>query len=247
MPAYVDQYLRLEDKATSEESHAEDYRARADQDRWEQCRIVHEAIDSGDYNQASFGREVGRHGTHIGRQYRAYEMFGQRARRPSYSEAIAAADGTTPEAETERKSLSHATRVMSDPKLAKQVLEDPDVRRKLMANDRIRSDLNRTSREIDAQRAARVARKQRQNAPDLAEAREYYDAMGRLVHARQDINKALDLLRGIPPLDNDQRDELRQVTGWIGTSLDWLNETLKARRTATLADEIETYLADQEA
>jgi hypothetical protein len=245
MPAYAEQYLRLEERASTAEGHAEEYRTRAEENRWEQCRIVHEAIESGSYSQSSFAREVDRSPGHIRRQYEAFRLFGSRARRPSYAEAIAAADGSTAAQETDRKQLSHARQVLADPKMAKQVLDDPDIRRSLMSNDRIRRDLTRTAHEVDTHRAARVARKMRENAPGLEEAREYYDAFARILHARQDVNKALDLLRSLPPLEAGQREEMREAVRWLSTSLEWLNETLKARRTATLSDEIENYLADQ--
>lgn len=247
MPAYVDQYLRLEDRARDAEGHAEQYRARAEENRWEQCRIAHDAVESGEFSRRSFAEAVGRSEKHIRCQFHIWNQWGatRASQRPSYGDAYNDMAGDSTEAKTSRRDLSGARQVLADPRLARQVLDDPDVRRKLMSDDRIRRDLTRTVHEVDAHRAARVSRQRRESAPRLAEAREYYDALARLTHARQDVNKALDLLRGLPPLQADQRDEMRQVAGWLSTSLDWLHETLKARRTATLSDEIENYLADQ--
>jgi Family of unknown function (DUF6192) len=244
---YVEQYKQLEQRAVDADDHAEQYKARAEKDRWEQCRIVHDAIESGDYSRGSFADAVGRSKAHIARQYTVWSRHGSRARRPAFHEAMAEAMGSTAEAETDRKQLSHARQVMADPSLARQVLADPSIQRKLMSNDRIRSDLNRTAREVDAHRAARVARQQREDAPRLTEAKEYYDALARLLHAKADVNKALDLLRGLPPLSEDQRKDLRETLGWLSTSVDWVYEAIKARRSATLSDEIESYLAEQEA
>jgi hypothetical protein len=247
LPAYVDQYRKLDKRAADAESHADDYRARAEDNRWDQCRIVHEAIESGEYSQRSFATEVGKGSTLIRRQYDAWYMYGHRVRRPSYTEAMAAVMGATPESENARKDIVKARSALRDPVLAKQVLDDAEIRRSLMSNDRVRRDLTRTAHEVDAQRAAKVARQTRESAPRHAEAREYYDAIARLTHARADVNKALDLLRGLPPLGADQREDVREILGWLSTSVEWTYEAIKARRTATLSDEIESYLEEQTA
>lgn len=245
MSSYVEQYRRLEAQAGEADSRVEQYRARAEQNRWEQCRIAHEAIESGEFSRRSFAREVEKSDVHIGIQYQAWMRYGHRVRRPSYTEAMAEARGSDADSENVRVDLAKTRKVLNDPKLAREVLSDPDIARKLMADDRVRAGLSRTSREIDAHRAAKVSRQQRESAPKLAEAKEYYEALSRLTHARQDARHALDLLRGLPPLDPDRRAEVRQELDWLQASVDWLRETVKARRAATLSDEIESFLADQ--
>jgi len=245
LPNYVDQYVRLDKRAADAESHADEYKTRADQNRWEQCRIVHDAIESGEYNQSTFAAAVGKGRSTIQFQYSAWYSHGHRARRPSYTDAMAEARGGSTESENARTDVARARSALRDPKLAKRVLADEDIRRAVMSNDRVRRDLTRTAREVDAQRAAKVARQTRESAPKHAEAREYYEAIARLTHARQDANKALDLLRGLPPLDADQREDVREILGWLSTSVEWLYEAIKARRTATLSDEIESYLEAQ--
>jgi hypothetical protein len=247
MSSYVEQYRRLEEQAVDADSRVEQYQARAEQHRWEQCRIAHEAIESGEWSRRSFGDAVGRADTHIGRQWKMWERWGasRASHRPSYSDSYNEVTSDSSEAKTSRRDLSGARQVLSDRKLAREVLSDPDIARKLMADDHIRAGLSRTSREIDAHRAAKVSRQQRESAPKLAEAKEYYEALSRLTHARQDARQALDLLRGLPPLDPDRRTEVRQELDWLQASMDWLRETVKARRAATLSDEIESFLAEQ--
>lgn len=247
MPSYVDQYVRLDKRAADAEGHADQYRARADENRWEQCRIVYEAIESGEYSGASFGRAVGRNGSTINNQRWIWESYGHlhEGRRGRYSDRWAEALGQIPGTRHEANALSGARKVLADPKLAKQVLDDPSIRRAVMSNDRLRRDLTRTAHEVDAHRAAKVARQTRESAPRLAEAREYYEAISRLTHARADVNKALDLLRGLPPLSADEREDVREILGWLSTSVEWAYEAIKARRAATLSDEIESYLQEQ--
>jgi|SRR5215472_468239 len=245
---YVDQYLRLEERATGAESRADEYRARAEENRWEQCRIVYEAVESGEYSRTAFARAVDKGSRAIDHQFNIWQAWGSHGarKRPRYADAYAQVRGDASSSDRyERNATEAARRVLADPKQARQVLEDPQIRRALMGNDKIRAGLSRTAREIDAQVAAKVDRRMRERHPGSVEMGEYLDAMGRVLHARQDVNKALDLLRGLPPMDADQRDQMRQIVGWLSTSIEWLHETLKARRNASLGDEIEAYLAEQ--
>ena len=131
--------------------------------------------------------------------------------------------------------------------LAKELLDDPRIRREIVRDDRVRRDLNVAEREIDAGRAATVARRQREDAPRLAEARELYDAKARIHRARSEINIAVEALRGLPALDADEREALRYDVELLEASVSWLSEFTKARRPVTLANEVEAFLADQEA
>lgn len=125
---YVDTYLHLEDKASGAESKAEDYRKRAEYNRWEQCRIVHEAVDSGEYSRSSFARATGVSTTTIDRQYRIWNSYASvRSRPASYAEAWAMSIGSTQAAETDRKQLVNARAVLKNPDAARELLADPVV------------------------------------------------------------------------------------------------------------------------
>jgi len=119
---YVEKYRRLEDRATGAESKVEEYRARAEADRWEQCRLAHGAVESGEFTRNSFARAVGKSGSTIGRQYDAYAAHGESASRPSYQEAMAQASGTTAAAESARIHMNHARYVLRDPAMTEQLI-----------------------------------------------------------------------------------------------------------------------------
>ena len=127
---YVDSYLRLEDRASGAESKADEYRQRADENRWEQCRIVHEAVTLGGHTRNAFALAVGTSRTTIGRQFAVWEYFGIHAsgNRPTYGEAVAIAyDGTTQTAETDRKQLVNARAVLKNPEAVRELLKDTSV------------------------------------------------------------------------------------------------------------------------
>jgi hypothetical protein len=128
---YVGRYRRLDDKAAKAEGQAETYRQRADADRWEQCRIAHEALDSGEYTRTSFGKAVGKHQTTISRQAAIWERWGHAHAhdRPSYSDAWAEVTGDPVEARTARSAATHIRRMPATDKakLAAELLEDEEV------------------------------------------------------------------------------------------------------------------------
>ncbi len=130
MKNYVDAYLRLEEKASTAESKVSEYRQRAEDSRWDQCRIAHEAVSDGGFTQTGFASEVRRPKETIRRQCRVWEQYGEvsLASRPTYGEAVAQVLGTTQSAETDRKQVSNARAVLRDPDLARELLADPKVR-----------------------------------------------------------------------------------------------------------------------
>jgi hypothetical protein len=130
-------------------------------------------------------------------------------------------------------------------KAAKELLTDPSVRRMVVRDTGARADWSRTEQEEDARNTARHHRHLREAAPGFMEWSEFVEVLSRLSHANQDLKKALELLRGLPPLSAEARAELKQDIDWLATKVDWLGEFTKARRAASLGDEIEAYLADQ--
>lgn len=86
MTDYVEQYRSLEAEASGHEKAAEAYRAKADEDRWEQCRIAHEAVESGGFSRRSFAKEVGKDPRTISVQFQMWDRWGGEAlpHRPTY-------------------------------------------------------------------------------------------------------------------------------------------------------------------
>jgi hypothetical protein len=245
---YVDQYLRLDERAETEETRAEEYKSKANEDRWEQCRIVHAAISEGGYTRRDFAEAVGRGASTISYQFRIWDKYGVHGgAQPRYADALAEMKGE-PEAPADRtilRSMQQAKAIAKNPELALRLISDPLVARALMGNDHVRVKLMQTKHELDAQRAARVDRRQRERVPGFVEWGEQMEAENLLHRARRDINKALELLRGMPPLKAEARKSLSQEVEWLATSIEWLEETLKPQRSAGLSDEIEVFLAEQ--
>lgn len=152
MDTYVEQYRRLEDHASELESVAEDYRARADEDRWEQCRIAYEAVESGEFSRRSFAEAIGKSDHHVGVQYRVWAEWGARStsQRPDYSQAYAEADGKPSGSDATRhrvkggvrnlppedkrqtfKELARDPDVIDDEDTVAEVARDPGIRRKV--------------------------------------------------------------------------------------------------------------------
>jgi hypothetical protein len=128
---------------------------------------------------------------------------------------------------------------------AKQQLADPAVRRELVRDDHVRNEWWKTVRAEDARNAARVARKERESAPRLVEASEFYDAIGRAQHARQDIRQFIGLLSGLPPLDTEQRAMVRHELDRLAQAVDYAQTFGRGRQAASLTDEIQEFLAEE--
>lgn len=128
MPDYVRSYLQLEDRAAGAESKADEYRRRAEDNRWEQCRIASEAVVSGEFSQTSFAKAVGKSQQVVRRQCLNWANYGgyPLADRPSYAASLADGDGVA--SETDRKQISNARTVLKDPALARELMADPTAR-----------------------------------------------------------------------------------------------------------------------
>lgn len=127
----------------------------------------------------------------------------------------------------------------------KQHLADPAVLRKVIRDDRTAINWNRATLEKQKQTIARTKRNLREQAPGFAEFGEYLDASARIHHADRDLRDALELLRGLPSLPADARADLRQEIDQVAEKLELVREFTKARRSASLTDEIEEFLAGQ--
>jgi len=128
MSNYVATYRRLDDNAARAE-------AQADHDRWEQCRVAHEAVESGEYSRLTFGKAVNKSDREIGRQIKMWLDFGDRTPapdgdRPTYTEAYAAVQGRPTGAErTEQMTREGINRmsVAERARLVAEQLEDEEV------------------------------------------------------------------------------------------------------------------------
>lgn len=186
----VEAYLALDAKATSAEDMITKYQEKAETNRWEQCRIVHEAVTSGEYTQGAFAEAVGKHKSTIHRQARVWKTWGDvaPAQRPTYTEAYAEAQNRPTGAERTAQMTAGNVRNMpaaDKAKVARELLADPEVadeieddvvghvasrpstsakaRRKL---DEIDPELDEQSRRA-ADRAAESSRQGRKSQPML--------------------------------------------------------------------------------
>jgi len=180
---YVADYRRLDDNAARAESQAEQYRQRADTDRWEQCCIAFEATRPGGYTQRAFAEAVGKSQGLIGSQARAWKRYESRAihDRPSYEEAMNAVSGDSTEQKIARSAATHIRRLAPEDKakLAAELLDDPDVEvaPSAIARQAARPDVARAiARDDEAREAIEVeaiehrARHQPDDVPDPATA-----------------------------------------------------------------------------
>lgn len=123
MSNYVANYRRLEDNATRAEAQADGW-------RWDQCREAFEAIESGEYNQTSFGKAVGKSRTEIARQVNVWKVHAGVHPRPTYTEAYAAVQDRPTGPERTSQMAQENIRNLSTPekaRLAAELLEDEDV------------------------------------------------------------------------------------------------------------------------
>lgn len=129
---YIKQYQALDETASSAESKADEYRQRADENRWEQCRIVHEAVESGEFSRRSFAEAVGKGETTVRRQYHMWEQWGASpgTHRPSYQDAYAEARGRPQGPDRTREITRGGIRTLPPEQkreVARELANDPDV------------------------------------------------------------------------------------------------------------------------
>lgn len=129
---FVEQYRKLEDHASELETVAEDYKSRADEDRWEQCRLAYEAVESGEFTQRSFAEAVAKGQTTVSIQCRMWKQWGEYARtqRPTYWEAQAAIrNHSTGEERTREIAKAGVRKLPPEDKREtfRQLAADPDV------------------------------------------------------------------------------------------------------------------------
>lgn len=133
MNRYVEEYRKLDEHAGKLEEVAEDYRSRAEDDRWDQCRIAYEAVESGEFTKNSFAKSVERSHEHIRRQYLMWERYGvapRGATLPGYWEAQAEIrNHSTGEDRTREIAREGVRRLPAEDKREtfKELARDPDV------------------------------------------------------------------------------------------------------------------------
>lgn len=128
---------------------------------------------------------------------------------------------------------------------AKELLSDPEVASEVVSDDRTRASIVRAEQQVDAERRATTSRRQREDSPGLHETSDFVTALGHIVHARSDVNKALDLLRDLPPIDSERRDELHDVLSLLEPGVEWLRRIANGEQQG-LVDEIERFLVSQQ-
>jgi hypothetical protein len=95
MASAVEQYKKLDRRIHDGEAKLETLVTSVEHDKWEQCRIVHEAVTSGKYNRVSFAAEVGVSKSTVSYQFKLWETHGStREERLSYADAYSKVRGT---------------------------------------------------------------------------------------------------------------------------------------------------------
>lgn len=128
----------------------------------------------------------------------------------------------------------------------KNLLADPAVRAGVATDPTTRRNMSRAVDEHYTRQTSAAERRERERAGPLVETSEALRALGWLHQSRDRYRWALETLRGLPPLPEDLRTEFRNEIDLLETHLGWLREAVKARRSASLGDEIEEFLASQE-
>jgi hypothetical protein len=121
----VEQYRRLDARAGDEESKAETYRKKANASRWEQCRIVFEAIEEG-MSQRAFAEAVGRNPSHISIQCRMWGRWGVGSSQhslPEYTASYAEVKGLPTGSDDTRRRALYGARNLSDDDLEDVITE----------------------------------------------------------------------------------------------------------------------------
>jgi hypothetical protein len=137
-----------------------------------------------------------------------------------------------------RAAVRHAANeVMADPALrhivdearpsedrgeqARRLVRDPAVARQVVQDDRARSNMARAAKEMEEE----AGQRQRDRAPGLVGMSDYYQATGELSRARQALTKSLDAMRRVD-LGDDERESLKEDVGRVRLVLDWIDSYL---------------------
>lgn len=219
---FVEEYRKLDEHAGRLEEVAEDYKSRAEDDRWEQCRIVFEAVDSGEFTRRAFAESVGKSEQTIGRQYRMWNDWGtiHADSRPTYWEAQAEirnhATGQERTKEIAREGIRRlSTQDKAD--VVRELIEDEDVASAAVADRSVRGAFARAQTHIEKE----VAERQRERMPGIKRlGREQAIAEGfsTFTSYRKRLRETIAALRG-ENLDEDERASLvEQARKTIGAT-----------------------------
>jgi len=245
MTNYVADYRRLDDNAARDESQAEQYRKRADENRWEQCRIAYEATTEGGYSFKAFAEAVGVVGTTVSRQARMWAENAEAAGahdRPSYAEAWRDVTGDQRTTADDTRGRARNLPATERAKLAAELLADKDVAEQVVTDKQARHNITRAAdQHYQRQATERTERTERKAAGDPTDQR--VDALlqvNRLGEACERFSRdGNDALRHVGPLPDSERY-------WLTGSVERAETTVRAaRRYLELGDsEINTELAD---
>lgn len=239
----VEAYLALDAKATSAEDMITKYTAKAETNRWEQCRIVHEAVTSGEYSRRSFAEAAGKSSKTVELQYKIWHAHGAQpaSHRPTYTEAYAQAQNRP--TGSERTAQMTAGNVRNLPaedkaKVARELLADPEVA------DEIDDDLAEhvASRpELASKVTERVAEddERRRPAPEPVERSKEDRLTAAMIAMRAVRRKIDDVTAHLSGVDWHEQ-EIVAITG----ELDAWEQAIEMVRTGVTSGSWDAQLAD---
>ena len=229
--SYVDAYRRLDADATRAETQAEQYRQRADHDRWEQCRVAYEATNDGGYSHRGFAAEVGKSSSYIGDQARMWREFAdQRAgQNPlSYTEAYNRLTGRPSGAESTAHRGRQIVRNLPAPeraKLAADLLDDPDVADELAKTPDVRRQVSRAVDEAAASSLPDPAYRRPDPTSDVADVRAELMVGTLIRRARFAIRDAIEQARDVT-FGEDAASLLVEDLGRLRAGVDHLESAI---------------------
>jgi len=130
--------------------------------------------------------------------------------------------------------------------VAARLIEDrPDIARDLVDDPTTDMALIKARIEKEAEEREEHERNEFESSGGIADVHDYVRATVLVGTARHKLNQALKILHSLPPLPELQRNDLRQEIRWLESSVEWLKEVAKARRAASLGEEVEEFLSNQ--
>lgn len=125
-----------------------------------------------------------------------------------------------------------------------RIAEDrPDVAAAAIASNVAATNaVSRATQEKWKEREREVERDEVQQR--LTKAGKFLEGLGKLDRARHLVNEALDIFRSLTLTDR-QREQVRETTGYLIPSVEWMSEFAKSRTRKTLGEEVEQFLSEQ--
>ncbi len=125
---------------------------------------------------------------------------------------------------TSDERVEQARRVLQDPEIASRALSDMQIARQAVRVPAVRSAMAKAAKEMEDE----SRQQQRERAPRLVEASDFYEAIGELSKGRRAHIKALNAMRVIDDLDDEQREELQEHLERAQIVLDWIESFLES-------------------